>query len=248
MCNFYIIILLYYRKYFNIIINNKNIYKSFTDFIPNYNTNIINRVNVDNSNINQNNIILNNEITDLKNQIKNLNKENINYLKNQIKNLNKENINLKNENKILKSEIQNLKNKNKNLNSEIQNLNNKNNILKNQNDKLENEKNNYITQINDLTDRMNKLNLSKGIQNQNVNINDIVTVLFQSIDQKVQIPMTGTKTELFVKLEERLYEEYKDYKDSNNYFTVNGRAIKRFRTLEENKINNYDKILLEIYE
>ena len=219
--------------YFNIIINYQNIYKSFTDFIPNYNTNIINRVNVDNSNINQNNIILNNEITDLKNQIKNLNKENIN---------------LKNENKNLKSEIQNLKNKNKNLNSEIENLNNKNNILKNENDKLKNEKNNYITQINDLTDRMNKLNLSKGIQNQNVNINDIVTVLFQSIDQKVQIPMTGTKTELFVKLEERLYEEYKDYKDSNNYFTVNGRAIKRFRTLEENKINNYDKILLEIYE
>ena len=221
MCNFLlyiIILLLYYRKYFNIIINYQKIYKSFTDFIPNYNTNIINRVNVNNNIINQNNIILNNEITDLKNQIKNLNKENIN-----------------------------LKNENKTLKSEIQNLNNKNNILKKENDKLKNEKNNYITQINDLTERMNKLK-SKGIQIQNVNINDIVTVLFQSIDQKVQIPMTGPKTELFVKLEEKLYEEYKDYKDSNNYFTVNGRAIKRFRTIEENKINNYDKILLEIYE
>ena len=65
--------------YFNIIINYQNIYKSFSDFIPNYDTNIINRMNVNNNNINQNNIILNNEITDLKNQIKNLNKENINY-------------------------------------------------------------------------------------------------------------------------------------------------------------------------
>ena len=204
-------------------------------------------MNVNNNNINQNNIILNNEITDLKNQIKNLNKENIN-LKNENKNLNSEIQNIKNENKNLKSEIQNLKNKNKNLNSEIQILNNKNNILKNENDKLENEKNNYIAQITDLTDRMNKLNLSKGIQNKNVNINDIVTVLFQSIDQKVQIPMTGTKTELFVKLEERLYEEYKDYKDSNNYFTVNGRMIKRFRTIQENKLNDCDKILMNVYE
>ena len=36
--------------------------------------------------------------------------------------------------------------------------------------------------------------------------------------------------------------------DLNTYFTVNGRVVKRFRNLEENGINNKDKILLNIYE
>ena len=36
--------------------------------------------------------------------------------------------------------------------------------------------------------------------------------------------------------------------DKNNYFTINGRMIKRFRTIQENQLNNFDKILLNVYE
>ena len=43
-------------------------------------------------------------------------------------------------------------------------------------------------------------------------------------------------TDLFIKLEERLYKEYPHYKDCETYFEVEGRRIKRFKILDENKI------------
>jgi len=49
-------------------------------------------------------------------------------------------------------------------------------------------------------------------------------------------------TDLFVRLEERLYKDFPDFKDYEIYFEVNTRRIKRFKTLEENKIKNNDII------
>ena len=78
-------------------------------------------------------------------------------------------------------------------------------------------------------------------------MDEIVSVLIQSIDQKVNIPLFIPKSELFVRLEEQLYEEYPEYKDVDNiYFTFNGRKIKRFRSIEENNLKNKDKILLNV--
>ena len=78
--------------------------------------------------------------------------------------------------------------------------------------------------------------------------NDIITVTFKSIDQKVDIAFWVPKTDLFVKLEEKLDMQCPGFRDSNNYFTINGRIIKRFRTIQENQLNNFDKILLNVYE
>ena len=41
-----------------------------------------------------------------------------------------------------------------------------------------------------------------------------------------------------------LYEKYPKYKDTENYFLVNGKKLNRNRTLEENNIKNNDKIIL----
>ena len=48
--------------------------------------------------------------------------------------------------------------------------------------------------------------------------------------------------------EEKLYDEYPEFKEVNTYFTVNGRLIKRFKSMLENNIRDNDKILLNIYE
>ena len=48
--------------------------------------------------------------------------------------------------------------------------------------------------------------------------------------------------ELFVRLEERLYANFPQFKKYETYFEVNGRRIKRFQTLEENGIKNNDVI------
>ena len=51
-------------------------------------------------------------------------------------------------------------------------------------------------------------------------------------------------TDLFVKLEEKLNNDYTQLKDKETYFMVNGRRIKRFKTLDENQIKSNDVINL----
>ena len=54
--------------------------------------------------------------------------------------------------------------------------------------------------------------------------------------------------DLFVKLEERLYNDFPQFKNYETYFEVNGKRIKRFQTLEQNKIKNNDIINIFIIE
>ena len=54
--------------------------------------------------------------------------------------------------------------------------------------------------------------------------------------------------DLFVKLEERLYNDFPQFKNYETYFEVNGKRIKRFQTLEQNKIKNKDIINVFIIE
>ena len=49
-------------------------------------------------------------------------------------------------------------------------------------------------------------------------------------------------TDLFVRLEERLYQDFPQFKDYDTYFKVNTKIIKRFKTLDENHIKSNDVI------
>ena len=49
-------------------------------------------------------------------------------------------------------------------------------------------------------------------------------------------------TDLFVRLEERLYEDYPQFKEYETYFEIKTRRIKRFKTLQENNIKTKDVI------
>ena len=48
--------------------------------------------------------------------------------------------------------------------------------------------------------------------------------------------------DLFVRLEERLYEDFPQFKEYETYFEVNGKRIKRFKTIEQNNIKTNDVI------
>ena len=51
-----------------------------------------------------------------------------------------------------------------------------------------------------------------------------------------------------MKLEERLYEDFQQFKNYETYFEVNGKRIKRFQTLEQNHIKNNDIINIFIID
>ena len=73
----------------------------------------------------------------------------------------------------------------------------------------------------------------------------LISVIFYSMDQKIQYSVSCKNTEIFIKLEEKLYREYPQYSDLDNFFMVNGKAIRKFKSLEENNIKNSDIIIVD---
>ena len=76
----------------------------------------------------------------------------------------------------------------------------------------------------------------------------LISIKFISIDQDIDFETFAKKTDKLSKLENSLYESYPKYKDTENYFLVNGKKLNRHRTLEENKINDNDILTLGIID
>ena len=169
------------------------------------------------------------------NNFNNNNNMNINNQNNSNQNSkDKEIMELKNQlikaNKIIeqqKSTINELQNK---LNSYNTNINNYQNII-NQKDL---ELNNLRMQLN------NKNNTNNNIQSNKVfiDLNDMVSVNFISMDQTVHFSVPCLKTNTFAEIEEKLYKQYPQYRETNNSFLANGTQVLRFKTISENKIGN----------
>ena len=73
----------------------------------------------------------------------------------------------------------------------------------------------------------------------------IISVIFTSDDKKVNFSIICKNTEKFNILEEKLYKDYPNYSETNNYFVVKGNKIQKFKTLEENNIHNSEIIILK---
>ena len=74
-----------------------------------------------------------------------------------------------------------------------------------------------------------------------------MSIIFISIDEAIHYPIICKKNQLFCVLENLLYEKFPEYKESENYFIIHGKSINKinkFKTLEENNINNDDIITL----
>ena len=52
------------------------------------------------------------------------------------------------------------------------------------------------------------------------------------------------KTDTFAAVEEKLYQKYEEYRETNNNFYAKGRVILRFKKIFENNIQDGDKIQL----
>ena len=105
---------------------------------------------------------------------------------------------------------------------------------------------------NQLSNKINQLNNMKNKVNNNnddlINVinpgEKIIAALFISSDQKITYSIPCKNTTPFVRIEEKLYEEFPEYKETENYFLHNGAVIKRFKTVEENHIKSGKPIIL----
>ena len=149
----------------------------------------------------------------------------------------------KNKNIISNSnELINLKNQLIKANKTIEEQKLKINELQNKLNNYNNIVNNYQKIINqkdiELNNFRGKLNNAKNNINNNININDIMSVNFISMDQKVHYSVGCIKTNTFAEVEEKLYQQYPEFRETNNNFLANGTYVKRFKTIAENNIGN----------
>lgn len=102
------------------------------------------------------------------------------------------------------------------------------------------ELNDKINDLKNYTDKDKKTNIKSD--------EEIIVLFFESVNQDDHRPIFCKNTDTFVRIEEKIYNEYPQYKDYNNYLTVNWNLIKRFKTLDENKIKDGNAIIINIFE
>ena len=74
---------------------------------------------------------------------------------------------------------------------------------------------------------------------------EMMVINFKSIDQTIQnYSVICKKSDIFNKIENKVYEDNEKFYETTNYFTVNGIKIHKNKSLEFNKIKNNDIIIL----
>ena len=78
--------------------------------------------------------------------------------------------------------------------------------------------------------------------------NKLINVTFQSSDSIINTTISSFENDKFNILEEKLYVEYEQYRDTNNVFLVSGNQVLRFKTLKENKIKDGQVVIMNVFD
>ena len=71
-----------------------------------------------------------------------------------------------------------------------------------------------------------------------------ITIIIATLDENIECFIICPKNYIFSKIKELFYDKYPDYKNINNYFTINGHKIFEDKNLEDNNIKDNDIIIL----
>ena len=160
--------------------------------------------------------------------------------------ISKDNLNNEQEKEVQSSEI-NIEKIQIGSSSKINNTNKKQEISQTEIDELNKRITTFSTQIVDMNDpKLLPIKQSSNVVTSLFPGETAFSVLFMTMgNQDIQnYAMTCKNTDLFVTLEEKLYNDYPKYKNYDTFFQVNTRRIKRFKTIEENHINSGKPIIL----
>ena len=119
-------------------------------------------------------------------------------------------------------------------------------------EKNNNENSNKVKQlINILRIKERELNDLKSQLTNNDSLSHIkpgekIIAINFTLNKEIQKPIACKNTDIIARLEEKIYNEYPKFKDYNNNLAVNGKIIKRFKSLDENGIKDGDTIIVNI--
>ena len=74
--------------------------------------------------------------------------------------------------------------------------------------------------------------------NKSFSMDQILAVNFISTDQRVHYAVPCIKNNTFAEIKEKLYQQFPEYRETNNEFLAQGRQVLRFKTIGENNIGN----------
>ena len=186
------------------------------------------------------------------------------------KNIDKEYTNIKNQldseknnNQILNKKILELEEKNRNLEKLLKEEKIRNNILIKENARLKEEKDKNPNNYNNYYNSNLNIDITKALLEKDKMINELnnklkrypfelnegekLISLIIYLPNQAQFSMICKNTEKFHKIEERLYEKFEKYKETDNFFLFYGKKVSRFNTLKENFIKDGDIIQMKIY-
>ena len=155
------------------------------------------------------------------------------------------------ENMIIEENNNKKENKEININMiEEDNEENKNSLISELNKELKNLNDNLTNSIN--IDKMNELLEEIRIRDKIISSypvqllegEKLLSVIFVSIDKKINYSVICKNTSKFNEIENILYDAYPEYVEKENYFIVNGKDINKYESLEFNNIQNNDIITL----
>ena len=130
--------------------------------------------------------------------------------------------------------------------SEIKKLQNQLNLANNKLNELQSLRN-LIAQkdfeINKLRQGLQNININNN-NNRNISLNTDKCVNFISNDQRINFAIPCNGNSIFAEIEEKLYQEYPEYRETNNIFLANGKEVLRFKTINYNNIGTGRPIML----
>ena len=149
--------------------------------------------------------------------------------------------------KKLRIKYENSKQKNKDKDKEIEVLKEK---LKSNSSEADKEK---IKQLQETCEKMknNYDDLEKQIlelKKSSHDINKINDFSLNIISADIKYSVLCSQYDTFAQAEEKLYQKFSEYRDSDNFFLYNGNKIKRFKTIKENKIESGMPVVMNVEE
>ena len=105
------------------------------------------------------------------------------------------------------------------------------------------EKDKEINNLKSQLKNISNININNSNYQSN-NINNDKCVNFISQDQKIYYAIPCSGNSIFAEIEEKLYKEYPEYRETNNIFLSEGKEVLRFKTINDNKIGTGKPIML----
>ena len=99
-------------------------------------------------------------------------------------------------------------------------------------------------EITDLKTQFKNIKINENDEGKKYGRKEMQCVYFTSTDQTIHYPVPCIGSDIFAEVEEKLYKQYPEYRETNNCFISNGKEILRFKSISDNKIGNGVPVIL----